>query len=356
MSSAHASGLVVACGRSSRSSRSWSLSPGRTRRRGRRAGRPAARPRPRRPGRQQPTATAPSAPPAAADEIGLEGRRARGRREADRGREGRHRPLAGELRRQRRDPPARLRHHSRLLRPASRPASSSRRTIEGVFELESHAAEHAGKEPLVGRLVVEPVVMLVIAHGIVGRTDLPIPEWLFGWAAAVVLVVSFVGAGGSVAAAEAPGRRRSAPLPGGTRRGCSPAAPVEILCGAVGRRPARARGLTAGCRASRWPRPTSRRRSCSSCSGRAGAAQRAVRRHLPGVQSVARASGARSAWVAQRAAGGPLPAPLEYPERLGHWPAAAGIFAFAVLELVASNGDKPENVAIAALVYSAPRS
>ena len=31
------------------------------------------------------------------------------------------------------------------------------------------------------------------AHGIVQRTNLPIPEWLFGWAAALVLVVSFVG-------------------------------------------------------------------------------------------------------------------------------------------------------------------
>ncbi len=31
-----------------------------------------------------------------------------------------------------------------------------------------------------------------LAHGLVGRADLPIPEWLFGWAAAVVMVVSFV--------------------------------------------------------------------------------------------------------------------------------------------------------------------
>ncbi len=30
------------------------------------------------------------------------------------------------------------------------------------------------------------------AHGIVGKADLPIPVWLFSWAAAVVLVVSFV--------------------------------------------------------------------------------------------------------------------------------------------------------------------
>ncbi|MDQ4048430.1 MAG: hypothetical protein M3131_03480, partial [Actinomycetota bacterium] len=30
------------------------------------------------------------------------------------------------------------------------------------------------------------------AHGVVRRANLPIPEWLFGWAAAVVLLVSFV--------------------------------------------------------------------------------------------------------------------------------------------------------------------
>src|SRR5438876_5564418 len=30
------------------------------------------------------------------------------------------------------------------------------------------------------------------AHGLVGRADLPVPSWLFGWAAAIVLVVSFV--------------------------------------------------------------------------------------------------------------------------------------------------------------------
>src|SRR5947209_20485928 len=29
------------------------------------------------------------------------------------------------------------------------------------------------------------------AHGLVGRADLPIPSWLFGWAAAIVLAASF---------------------------------------------------------------------------------------------------------------------------------------------------------------------
>jgi hypothetical protein len=47
-----------------------------------------------------------------------------------------------------------------------------------------------------------------------------------------------------------------------------------------------------------------------------------------------------------------MPAPLSYPERLGHRPAAAGVFLFAALELAASDGDVPRTVAIAALVYS----
>ena len=41
------------------------------------------------------------------------------------------------------------------------------------------------------------------AHGLVGRTDLPIPEWLFGWGATVVLVVVVRGARRVVAAAAA---------------------------------------------------------------------------------------------------------------------------------------------------------
>lgn len=31
------------------------------------------------------------------------------------------------------------------------------------------------------------------AHGLASRSDLPIPQWPFGWAAALVLVVAFVG-------------------------------------------------------------------------------------------------------------------------------------------------------------------
>lgn len=35
-------------------------------------------------------------------------------------------------------------------------------------------------------------LLVPLAHGIVGREDLPIEPWVFGWAAASVLVISFV--------------------------------------------------------------------------------------------------------------------------------------------------------------------
>src|SRR5215210_2996867 len=35
--------------------------------------------------------------------------------------------------------------------------------------------------------------MLPVAHALVGKQDLPIPEWLFAWGASLVLIVSFVG-------------------------------------------------------------------------------------------------------------------------------------------------------------------
>ena len=68
--------------------------------------------------------------------------------------------------------------------------------------------------------------MLVFAHGIVGRADLPIPEALFGAAAAAVLVVSFLAlaAGWSEPRLEHPPQRALFGLP----------LAVEALCGAIG--------------------------------------------------------------------------------------------------------------------------
>jgi hypothetical protein len=62
-----------------------------------------------------------------------------------------------------------------------------------------------------------------------------------------------------------------------------------------------------------------------------------------------------AAWLAGRVAGGgedAMPAALGYPARLGRWPAALGILAFAWLELVATNGSDPSTLAILALLYA----
>ena len=41
--------------------------------------------------------------------------------------------------------------------------------------------------------MIDPHGILVVGHALVGRQDLPIPAWLFAWAASLVLIVSFVG-------------------------------------------------------------------------------------------------------------------------------------------------------------------
>src|SRR4051812_22926333 len=72
----------------------------------------------------------------------------------------------------------------------------------------------------------------LLAHGLVQRANLPLPEWLFGWAAAVVLVVSFAALGvlWSRPRLEEDDWR---PLPRGIGRLIG-SAPVEIACGAFG--------------------------------------------------------------------------------------------------------------------------
>ena len=192
--------------------------------------------------------------------------------------------------------------------------------------------------------------MIQIAHGLVARSDLPIPEWLFGWAAAMVLVVSFVAL--AILWPEPRLEREGwRPLPAWLGRVVTSRA-VEILCGAIG---IFLFGLVI-------------------YTG-LGGVQSSTANFAPTFIYVIfwlgfvpasvllgdvfrafnpwRAIGRAIAWVAKTAARGDLPAPLTYPERLGRWPAAAGIFAFAALELVASNGDRPENLAIAVLIYSA---
>ena len=160
--------------------------------------------------------------------------------------------------------------------------------------------------------------MLVFAHGIVGRADLPIPEALFGAAAAAVLVLSFARARAAVVAAAAAGAARE--------RRAVPRCPraVDVVLGALGvlvfASPSTP-GLAGTRRRARQPRADGWSTSrfwvgvpfASLLFGD-------VLRLLSPWRAIGRAAG----WVAARG-GGELPEPLAYPERLGRWPAAAGI-------------------------------
>jgi hypothetical protein len=66
-------------------------------------------------------------------------------------------------------------------------------------------------------------------------------------------------------------------------------------------------------------------------------------------------AGARAAsWLAGKVArGGSPPEPLPYPERLGRWPAVAGILGFAWLELAYHDRADPSTLAVLALAYAA---
>ena len=191
--------------------------------------------------------------------------------------------------------------------------------------------------------------MFEVAHGLAGRSDLPIPEWLFGWAAAVVLVASFV----ALAVLWREPRLQDGgfrPIPRVLSRVLL-SRPVDILCGATG---VFLLGVTvwSGLKGDQAPTANFAPVFVFVVFWLGLVPVSAVFGDVFRAFNPWRAIGRAVAWVGQTAARGPLPAPLHYPDRLGHWPAVAGLFAFATLELVVSAGSKPENVAIAALLYS----
>jgi hypothetical protein len=170
----------------------------------------------------------------------------------------------------------------------------------------------------------------LFAHGLVARSDLPIPEWLFGWAAAMVLVVSFVAL--AVLWPEPKLERDHwRPLPLG--RGLA-GRPVQILCGAIG---AALLGVViyAGLRGTQSSTANLAPTFVYVIFWLALVPASVLFGDVFKAFNPWRAIGRGVGWIASKATRGGLPAPLSYPERLGHWPAAAGIFAFAVMELVA---------------------
>ena len=176
------------------------------------------------------------------------------------------------------------------------------------------------------------------AHGLVQRSNLPIPEWLFGWAAAIVLVISFV-----ALAALWPKPRMEAghsfkPIPGGALIGSRA---VEVVCGAIGV------ALLV----------------IVLLAGYVGSGV-ALDNFAPtfilitfwvGLVFASAIFGdvfrAFSPW---RAIGRVLPSQglRPYPEKLGRWPAALGLLIFTWIELCSGWGEDPALLVTAALGYT----
>jgi hypothetical protein len=182
------------------------------------------------------------------------------------------------------------------------------------------------------------------AHGIVGKADLPIPVWLFSWAAAIVLVVSFVALSTlwTRPQLQAQHRRRVLRLP--------PALDWLAGLGGVGLFALLLYSGFAGAQVSSanfsvtfiyvifWV-------GLPLASVLFGDVFRA----LSPWRACARALHAMMSWA--RLPGGKARPLLRYPAWLGVWPAVAGLVGFGWLELVYVERDRPSLLAALALGY-----
>jgi hypothetical protein len=184
----------------------------------------------------------------------------------------------------------------------------------------------------------------LFAHGIVGRADLPIPVFWFAVAAAAVLVVSFLmlASGWTRPRLEHPRGRPLMRIP----------LVVEILLGAVGVF-VFAVIVYAGLAGT-----DSQRDNLAPIAVYVGfwvgipflsLLFGNVFRLLSPWRAIGRAVG----WLAGRLARDALPEPLAYPSRLGHWPAVAGLLAFAICELCWAAARDPQPLAVLMIVYLA---
>lgn len=186
--------------------------------------------------------------------------------------------------------------------------------------------------------------MWVIAHGIVGRADLPVPTEFFGAGAALVLVLSFLalGAGWTRPRLEHVRERALFRIP----------LAVEVLLGALGVVVfvvTAYAGLAGTDVQSDNLAPTAVYVGVWVGIPFVSLVLGDVFRLLSPWRAIGRAVG----WAGRRIGGDEMPEPLPYPARLGRWPAAAGLFAFAICELCWAAGREPTGLAIVMLLYAA---
>ncbi len=183
-------------------------------------------------------------------------------------------------------------------------------------------------------------MITVFAHGLVQRSSLPIPEWLFGWAAAFVLCVSFV----ALAALwpkprlEDPAWR---PLPGGAGRVLG-SRPVEIAGGVLGVA-ILVLVLVAGYAGPPTPLDNFAPTFVLIIFWVGLVFASVVLGDLFRLVNPWRAIG-RVLFRDRRR--------RPYPERLGRWPAAGGVLVFTWIELASGWGEQPATLATAVAGYT----
>ena len=107
--------------------------------------------------------------------------------------EGPHRAVRRPHERRHRGAPARVRHREDA-EEGHADGDPVRR--EGSRSLRARAAPSGrAARPADGQALTSALLPRVLAHGIGGVQDLPVPAWLFYWGGAVVLVVSFIALG-----------------------------------------------------------------------------------------------------------------------------------------------------------------
>ena len=188
------------------------------------------------------------------------------------------------------------------------------------------------------------LLILPLAHGIVGRTDLPIPAWLFSWAAGLVLIVSFVALG------------TLWPKPRlqhvtGRPVGRVPAW-VDVVLGGLGLFVYGA-VVYAGLRGTLDPDQNLAPTLIFVHFWVGLTVVSLVLGNVFAVLSPWRSAARAARWVHDVALGRPPVRTRPWPARLGRWPAVLTIVCFAWLELAYVNRDDPRILAWIAIGYAA---
>jgi hypothetical protein len=176
-----------------------------------------------------------------------------------------------------------------------------------------------------------------MAHGLTARADLPLPHWLFGWGAAVVLVVSFLAL---AVLWPSPKLEHTTGRPLAFLRFLA-SAPVEIACGAIGVA-VLVLVIYAGLAGSQNP------------SSNIAPVIVFVLFWVGFVPLSVLFGNVYAAFNPWRAIGRVLcrEPRRPYPAWLGRWPAAVVLLAFTTFELAVRRSSAPHKVAEAAIVYT----